>query len=137
LTQSTPVSSSLRTRWRQWTPEQRREFLRRLDAPERERLLEVLDAPEPGPAWDQVARPEQLPPVGEWLLWLYMAGRGAGKTRAAAEWSHGRALAYPGCRIALVGRTPADVRDVMIEGDSGILTVAAMSGRCTSRPSAA
>ncbi len=124
MTQSTRASSSLRTRWRQWGPDRRREYLRRLDAAERERLLAILDAPEPGPAWETVARPEQLPPGGDWLLWLYMAGRGAGKTRAAAEWSHGLALAVPGCRIALVGRTPADVRDVMIEGDSGILTIA-------------
>jgi len=129
LTRSTPASSSLRTRWQQWTPEQRREFISRLDAQERERLLELLDAREPGPAWAEIARPEQLPPDGDWLLWLYMAGRGAGKTRAAAEWSHGLALANPGCRIALVGRTPADVRDVMIEGDSGILTIA-----CDDRP---
>ena len=124
MTRLTPGSSSLQTRWRQWTHEQRREYLRRLDAQERERLLEVLDAPEPGPAWETIARPEQRPPPGDWLLWLYMAGRGAGKTRAAAEWTQERALAQPGCRIALVGRTPADVRDVMIEGDSGILTIA-------------
>jgi phage terminase large subunit-like protein len=72
--------------------------------------------------WRQVARPEQLAPDGEWLTWAYLAGRGAGKTRSAAEWIIERALEHPGCRIALVGRTPADVRDVMIEGESGILT---------------
>ena len=124
MTPSTHVSSSLRTRWSQWAPEVRRTYLARLDPEERERLLALLNAPEPGPPWSEIARPEQLPPEGDWLLWLYMAGRGAGKTRAAAEWSHGLALANPGCRIALVGRTPADVRDVMIEGDSGILTIA-------------
>lgn len=78
----------------------------------------------PVPQWRDIARPEQLPPPGPWLVWLYMAGRGAGKTRSAAEWVQERALADPGCRIALVGRTPADVRDVMIEGESGILAVA-------------
>ncbi len=111
----------MRTRWAQWDAQTRREFLSRLDQRERERLLEVLDC---GPSWRDVARPEQLPPGGDWLVWIYAAGRGAGKTRAAAEWVHERALSDPGCRIALVGRTPADVRDVMIEGDSGILTIA-------------
>lgn len=92
---------------------------------ERKRALEraalLKGAP---PPWRDIARPEQLPPDGDWLVWIYSAGRGAGKTRAAAEWVQERALADPGCRIALVGRTPADVRDVMIEGDSGILAVA-------------
>lgn len=75
------------------------------------------------PDWRDIARPEQLPPPGQWLTWSFIAGRGAGKTRAAAEWVQEQATANPGCRVALVGRTPADVRDVMIEGDSGILTV--------------
>ena len=86
-----------------------------------ERAATLESAP---PSWADLARPEQLPPSDEWLVWAYLAGRGAGKTRAAAEWIHGRAIAEPGCRIALVGRTPADVRDVMIEGDSGICTIA-------------
>ncbi|MFB8182623.1 DNA-packaging protein [Streptomyces sp. NPDC055966] len=76
------------------------------------------------PKWRDIARPEQLPPAGAWLTWAFVAGRGAGKTRSAAEWVQERAMAEPGCRIALVGRTPADVRDVMIEGESGILAVA-------------
>lgn len=75
------------------------------------------------PKWRDIARPEQLPPPGDWLTWSYLAGRGAGKTRSAAEWVHERAMTHPGCRIALIGRTPADVRDVMIEGDSGIIAV--------------
>lgn len=76
------------------------------------------------PAWRKIARPEQLAPPGEWLVWAFVAGRGAGKTRSAAEWTDERAKENPGCRIALVGRTPADARDVMIEGESGILAVA-------------
>lgn len=76
------------------------------------------------PKWRDIARPEQLAPEGAWLTWAFVAGRGAGKTRSAAEWVHERAMAEPGVRIALVGRTPADVRDVMIEGESGILAVA-------------
>ena len=79
-----------------------------------------------GLVWRDVARPEQLAPVGEWLVWLFLAGRGAGKTRSAAEqvveWAR-----FPSARIALVGRTPADVRDVMIEGESGILAVSGVN----------
>jgi len=86
-----------------------------------DRAASLESAPKP---WRELARPEQLAPDGTWLTWIYMAGRGAGKSRSAAEWVHERAQAEPGCRIALIGRTPADVRDVMIEGDSGILTIA-------------
>ncbi len=75
------------------------------------------------------ALPHQLPPEGNWRSWVVMGGRGAGKTRAGAEWvrsmvegalpeDHGRAR-----RIALVGETFDQVRDVMIFGDSGILAV--------------
>ncbi|WP_229232743.1 DNA-packaging protein [Sinomonas cyclohexanicum] len=73
------------------------------------------------PVWRDIARPEQLPPPGDWLVWAIIAGRGFGKTRTGAEATIERALAEPGVRIALVGRTPADVRDVMIEGESGII----------------
>ena len=79
--------------------------------------------------WPTWARADQLPPAGDWTTWLLMGGRGAGKTRAGAEWvksiALGRAAAdgTPVGRIALVGETYADVRDVMIEGVSGILGV--------------
>lgn len=52
-----------------------------------------------------------------------MAGRGFGKTRMGAEWIRSLAADYPGCRIALVAETAADARDVMIKGDSGLLSV--------------
>jgi predicted phage terminase large subunit-like protein len=71
-------------------------------------------------SWRMKARPEQIAPQGDWQVWLLMAGRGFGKTRCGAEWVHEQIMA--GCsRIALVGATAADVRDVMIEGESGIL----------------
>ncbi|MEJ0012342.1 MAG: terminase family protein [Bauldia sp.] len=79
--------------------------------------------------WDTTARDDQWPPAGDWLVWLLVGGRGAGKTRAGAEWVRGMALgrqgfaAAPVGRIALVGETFADVREVMIEGVSGILAV--------------
>jgi phage terminase large subunit-like protein len=68
-------------------------------------------------------RANQLPPPGSWHIWLFIAGRGAGKTRAGAEFVLQR-VRDGARRIALVGATTADVRDVMVEGDSGILSVA-------------
>ena len=81
------------------------------------------------------ARPDQLPPLGAWQRWLILAGRGWGKTRTGAEWVRDRALRDPGCRVALVARTAADVRDVIVEGESGILAVHAPSERPTWEPS--
>jgi len=71
--------------------------------------------------WPFHARPDQLSPEGLWNTWLILAGRGFGKTRMGAEWVRQVANEYPGCRIALVGETAADVRDVMILGESGII----------------
>ncbi len=80
--------------------------------------------------WPQFARSEQLPPEDKpWTTWLFLGGRGAGKTRAGAEWVRGVALGEPpfatqkAKSIALVGETAQDVREVMIEGLSGILAV--------------
>jgi phage terminase large subunit-like protein len=84
--------------------------------------------------WEFVARRDQWPPALAdnglpWRVWLILGGRGAGKTRAGAEWVKGLALgrpqfcARPVARIALVGETAADVRDVMIEGVSGLLAI--------------
>jgi phage terminase large subunit-like protein len=72
-------------------------------------------------SWEFWARPSQLPPAGDWLTWLLMAGRGFGKTRTGAEWV--RAETNHAASFALVGPTAADVRDVMVEGDSGVLAV--------------
>jgi phage terminase large subunit-like protein len=71
------------------------------------------------------AHRNQLPPGGEgWRTWLMMAGRGFGKTRAGAEWIHRIADGKPGTRIALIGATIGDARSIMVEGVSGVLTVA-------------
>src|SRR3546814_14743875 len=67
--------------------------------------------------WKFWARPDQLPPSGDWFTWLILAGRGWGKTRTGSEWVRDLAHQYPGCRIALVAETAADARDVMIKGD--------------------
>ena len=73
--------------------------------------------------WEFWARSNQLPPPGDWLVWLIMAGRGMGKTRAGAEFVLREIKAKRARRIAFVAKTPADARDVMIEGDSGILGI--------------
>jgi phage terminase large subunit-like protein len=77
-------------------------------------------------AWFEMwAHNNQLPPNGDaWRVWLMMAGRGFGKTRAGAEWIHGLASARAGMRIALVGATIAEARSIMVEGVSGLLSVA-------------
>lgn len=71
--------------------------------------------------WRLWARSPQLPPPGEWRIWLIMAGRGFGKTRAGAEWVRQIAEREPEARIALVGGTLGEVRAVMVEGESGVL----------------
>ena len=75
--------------------------------------------------WRLWARPEQLPPPDDWDTWLICAGRGFGKTRAGAEWVRMIARTNRHARIALVGASLAEVRSVMIEGESGILAVCA------------
>lgn len=71
--------------------------------------------------WEAWARDNQLAPAGDWTTWVILAGRGFGKTRSGAQWVIDQAESDPKARIALVGRTAADVRDVMVEGESGIL----------------
>lgn len=73
--------------------------------------------------WQFWGRPNQLEPEGDWTTWLILAGRGFGKSRCGAEWVRQKAFDYPGCRIALVAETAADARQVMVEGDSGILNI--------------
>jgi phage terminase large subunit-like protein len=71
--------------------------------------------------WRYWARPAQLPPPGNWRTWLILAGRGFGKTRAGAEWvrSSVRDFRY----VNIIGATADDARDIMIEGESGILAI--------------
>lgn len=74
--------------------------------------------------WRQIARPNQLPPEGDWRIWLILSGRGFGKSRAVNEWAIEQAQRYPKSRGALVAATAGDVRDVVVEGESGILNIA-------------
>ena len=101
-------------------------------------VLEGLDMEQLIWDWKAWARPEQLPPQGDdWAIWMYLAGRGAGKTRAAAEWVRDMAKRTDKgqLRFALVARTAADVRDVIVEGESGIINVSPPSERPLYEPS--
>ena len=73
--------------------------------------------------WPLVARQNQTPPDGPWTAWILLAGRGFGKTRTGAEWVRSQAESGRAGRIALVARTPAEIRDTMIQGESGILSI--------------
>jgi len=78
--------------------------------------------------FDFFALPHQLPPLyaanGQpWTTWLLLDGRGAGKTRAGAEWVRKLATQDGRARVALVAETEHEARDVMVEGVSGLLTV--------------
>lgn len=72
--------------------------------------------------WTTSARPDQKPPDTNWLIWLLLGGRGSGKTRAGAEWVRQR-VKDGARRIALVAATYNEAREVMIEGESGLLNV--------------
>ncbi len=80
--------------------------------------------------WPFWARKDQLPPSGNWNSWLLLGGRGAGKTRAGAEWvrglMEGKTPLSKGklTQIALIGETHADIREVMVEGPSGLIQIA-------------
>lgn len=77
--------------------------------------------------WDFWALPHQLEPEGDWRTWVILGGRGAGKTRAGAEWVRaqveGSRPRDPGraARVALIGETMDQAREVMVFGDSGIM----------------
>lgn len=109
-----------------------------LSAEQRRALLDGLtddDADDLLYDWRFWAREAQLPPDGSWRTWLILAGRGFGKTRTGAEWVRAEVEANRRGRLALIGATAADVRDVMVEGESGILATARPSFRPTYEPS--
>lgn len=94
------------------------------------RLAAALQA-----SWRVRARPEQLAPVGDWLTWLILAGRGWGKTRTGAEWIQEQITLGACGRMALVAPTASDARDVMVEGESGLLAIAPNGMRPEYEPS--
>jgi phage terminase large subunit-like protein len=90
------------------------QYLSAMTEKQREELLHM---------WEFWARPNQLEPEGkDWDYWIFNAGRGAGKTRAGAEWVRHR-VKMGDKRIACVAPTKGDIRRVMVEGESGLLNV--------------
>lgn len=73
--------------------------------------------------WGFWARSAQQVPEGSWRIWLLLAGRGFGKTRTGAELIRARAVARVARRLALVAPTAGDARDILVEGESGILAI--------------
>lgn len=77
--------------------------------------------------WWWTARPEQIPPPGNWSLCLILAGRGFGKTKLSSEWLIQRLIDHPvdrhGFRTEwlLIAETLSDARTISIEGPSGVL----------------
>lgn len=80
------------------------------------------------------ARANQIAPDGDWSTWLVLAGRGFGKTRSGTEWVREQWKAGAK-RMAIVAETAADARDVLVEGQSGILAISPKSERPLYEPS--
>lgn len=98
--------TALPAEWDSWTLDQKQTFLESLK----------FD-------WRHWARPNQLPPNGDWDIWILLAGRGFGKTRTGAEYIKERMLEEPGCRVGIIGQTIGAARDICVEGESGLLAV--------------
>ena len=103
--------------WQYWQADLRKSLIQkaRAETLNAAQTLYLKDNP-----WLLMARDTQVPPPGPWRTCVFMGGRGAGKTRAGAEWLRW-SLRHAGCgRAALVGPTLHDVREVMIDGPSGL-----------------
>lgn len=85
--------------------------------------------------WRFHGRPDQQWPAGWWRIALLLSGRGTGKTRTGAEWTRRRAMHGKPSRGVLLAPTPADARDLMIEGEAGLLIVSPDGERPKYEPS--
>lgn len=85
--------------------------------------------------WDFWRRPGQRPPRGRWRIWFGRAGRGYGKTRQGAEAVRRRVKRGRVSYVAIIGATAADARDVMVEGESGLLATTPRDDRPVYEPS--
>jgi len=119
---STPCGSQLGAAWiASAAPRVQKDFLKELTEDELRALPWMFEF------W---AMEHQLPPEGDWRTWVILGGRGAGKTRAGSEWIRqmveGSRPKMPGrcARVALVGETLDQAREVMVFGESGILACA-------------
>jgi len=109
------MTRSKRLAWLLGLPlDQRQAALQSLSEAEREELATH---------WRLWARTQQIAPPGNWRIWLIMAGRGFGKTRAGSEWVREIAGTDPEARIALIGASLGEARAVMVEGESGLLSI--------------
>lgn len=110
-----------RNHWRLQSAHKRKVYMQALAQMDEEALAALAHD------WDHHSRPNQKAPLEEWFAWLVMAGRGFGKTRLGAEWvrekvDNAQRHDYP-VRIAMIAPTSADARDVMVEGESGLLNI--------------
>lgn len=121
-----PEKSSWRSLLAQLPPKQQQNLIQPLTA----QAVSSLEK-----EWLFNARREQWPPKGNWQTWLLLAGRGFGKTRTGAEWVRLQVQRGKAKRIALVAPTAADARDVMVEGESGLLAIHADAERPHYEPS--
>lgn len=107
---------SLRNSLASLTPDQKAAYIASLTLPEREHLFYDWEG-----AW---ARDDQLEPADSaWRIWMRMCGRGEGKTISKAQWIRKRVKRGVARRIMLAAPTSSVARDVMIEGESGILAI--------------
>jgi phage terminase large subunit-like protein len=101
------------------------EWTSSLPADQRKAWLDQLSKQEAELLWYDWAgfwaRPAQLPPPGDWTIWLICAGRGFGKTRTGAEWVRESVKHFP--LVNMIAATADDARDIMVEGESGILAI--------------
>jgi phage terminase large subunit-like protein len=127
----------LRESWTDWSPRQKNYLLNNLNYREMDEIVSN---------WKMFSHAHQTPPDlapngKPWHTWLMIGGRGAGKTRAGAEWVRAQALGLQplatekASHIALIGETEHDVREVMIEGVSGLLAVHGWHERPVWQPS--
>lgn len=127
--------------WRNWSPEAQQRALTMLQdrSATSWRPFYCPDTScdgKPHGEWEwNHARGDQHPPplTAEWLVWLLLSGRGAGKTRSGSEYTHRMTRIAP--RIALLGATTSAIRDVLVEGESGILATARPDNVPTWEPS--
>ena len=116
-------------------------FMEKIANLPKDKQAEILNGLDPDTLmwdWSLWGRPEQQAPADDdWNIWLVLAGRGFGKTRLAAEWVREQAkyTTTGQRRFGLVARTAADVRDVIVEGESGIINITPPSERPHYEPS--
>jgi phage terminase large subunit-like protein len=116
----------LREQWLKLSQKKRRDYIASLTEDEAEVFYHL---------WEIWARDAQLAPVGDWVGWIVLAGRGFGKTRLGAEWIRSMTDSGEYPRVSLIARTAADIRDVMVDGESGLLSIYPRSERPKYEPS--